>query len=142
MEWNKSILGSRPINMITINNATCDTGYLYGGSLIYSKHGHHWNYRTNFTLHLATAYVKFVYQAKDNFKCVDNMRRYLKCNVEGDVLLQLKNRCMQDAQSCSYEQQVSLHKHIYASKFIMITFPENLFMGIPICTTEMFLRIT
>ena len=34
---------------------------------------------------------------------------------------------MQDAHLCSYEQHVLVHKHIYAYKFIMITFPEKLF---------------
>ena len=44
---------------------------------------------------------------------------------EGSMLLQPKNRCMQDACSCSYEQHVLVCKHVYTYKFIMITFPEN-----------------
>ena len=67
--------------MIIINNATYDTGYLYDGSLIYSEHGHHQNYEINIMLHLAIASAKFVCQTKDNFKCMNNKKRYLKHNV-------------------------------------------------------------
>ena len=52
------------------------------------------------------------------------------------MLLNPENRCMQDAHSCSYEQHVLVHKHVYTYKFIMITFPEKLFMSVCICVTK------
>ena len=60
---------------------------------------------------------------------------------EGSMLLQPKNRCMQDAQSCSYEQHVVVCKHVYTYKFIMITFPEKLCISIPICITKLCLSM-
>ena len=45
--------------------------------------------------------------------------------TERNMLLQPKNKGMQDAHSCSYEQHVLVCKHVYNYKFIMITFPEN-----------------
>ena len=44
---------------------------------------------------------------------------------EGNMLLQPKNSCMQDAHSCSFEQHVLVCKHVYTYKFILITSPEN-----------------
>ena len=42
----KSILKSKPMHMVTINNNTmCDTGHLHVSSLAYSKHRHHQNYK-------------------------------------------------------------------------------------------------
>ena len=46
------------------------------------------------------------------------------------------NKCMQDARLNSYEQHVSVCKNVYTNIFIMITFPEELSMGIPICVAE------
>ena len=60
---------------------------------------------------------------------------------EGSMLLQPKNRYMQDAWPGSYEQHVLVHKHIYTYKFIMITFPEKLFMSIPICVIKIYYSI-
>ena len=55
---------------------------------------------------------------------------------EGNILLKPKNRCMQDIHSGSYEQHILLCKHVYTYKLIMITFPEKIFMSIPICITK------
>ena len=46
------------------------------------------------------------------------------------------NECMQDARLNSYEQHISVCKHIYTNKFIMISFPEGLSMGIPISVAD------
>ena len=67
MKWSKHILRSKPMHTVTINNATCNIGNLHISSLAYSKHGHHWNHKTNFRLHLAMARAKFVYQINTNF---------------------------------------------------------------------------
>ena len=52
------------------------------------------------------------------------------------MLLQPRNRCMQDARLSSYEKHVSVHKHVYTNKFIMITFPEKFSMGTLICVAK------
>ena len=44
--------------MITINNATCDTGHLPVSSLTHSKHGHHQDYEVNYNLHSAKSNAK------------------------------------------------------------------------------------
>ena len=38
--------------------------------------------------------------------------------------------------SCSYERCVLVCKHVYTYKFYYDTFPEKLFMSIPICITK------
>ena len=55
---------------------------------------------------------------------------------EGSTLLLPITNGMQDARSNSYEQHVSACKHIYTNKFIMITFPEKLSMGVSICVAK------
>ena len=55
---------------------------------------------------------------------------------EGNTLLYPMNRCMEDACLCSCEQHVLVYKHVYTYKFIMITFPEKLFMSSYICVTK------
>ena len=57
----KSILRSKPMHTITINNATFNTGHLHVSSLTCSEHGHCLNYKINLRLHLAMASAKSVY---------------------------------------------------------------------------------
>ena len=47
--------------MITINNASCDTGHPHMSSLTCSEHGHSHNYKINLRLHLVMASAKSVY---------------------------------------------------------------------------------
>ena len=49
------------MNMLTINNATCDTGHLHISSLTYSEHGHHQNYDVNYRLYLVKSNAKPLY---------------------------------------------------------------------------------
>ena len=46
------------MHMVTINNATCNTGHLHVSSLAYSEHRHQQNYRINFRLCLGEASAK------------------------------------------------------------------------------------
>ena len=46
---------------------------------------------------------------------------------------------MQDARSNSWEQHVLVCKHVYANKFIMITFPEKLSIGVSTCVAERYM---
>ena len=55
------------MHMVTINNATCNTGHLHISSLAYSEHRHHQNQKINFRLYLVKASMKCVYQAKIDF---------------------------------------------------------------------------
>ena len=58
------------------------------------------------------------------------------CSERREYATATHNECMQDTRSNSYEQHVSVCKHVYTNKFIMITFPEKLSIGIPICVTK------
>ena len=49
------------MHMITINNATCNTGHLHVSSLTCIEHGNHQNYKINLKLNLAMARAKSVY---------------------------------------------------------------------------------
>ena len=48
----------------------------------------------------------------------------------------LETDACQIQRSNSYEQHVSVCKLVYANKFIMITFPEKLSVGILICVAD------
>ena len=74
----KSILRSKPMHMITINNATCNTGHLHISSLTCSGHGHCQNYKIYLRLHLVMAGVKSVYKVKNKLKSANNMKTYSK----------------------------------------------------------------
>ena len=66
------------MHMITINNATCNTGHLHISSLSHSEHRHHQDYKINYRLHLAIASVRSLYLMKNKLEHTDNMRTYLK----------------------------------------------------------------
>ena len=52
------------MHMITITNATCDTGHPHISSLTCSEHRHHQDYKVNHRLHLAIANMKPAYLEK------------------------------------------------------------------------------
>ena len=58
------------------------------------------------------------------------------CKVRRKYINATYNECMWDARSNSYKQHVLACKHIYANKFIMITFPEKLPMGVSFCVAD------
>ena len=78
----KSILRSKAMHMITINNATCDTGHLHVSSLIHSEHRHCQDYKINYRLYLVIASAKSLHLMKDKLKHTDNMKTYLKNVIE------------------------------------------------------------
>ena len=49
------------MHIITINNATCDTGHLYICSLTHSEHRHPQDYEINHNLKLAKSIEKRLY---------------------------------------------------------------------------------
>ena len=57
----KAFKGNEPMHMITINNATCNTGHLHISSLTHNEDGHHHNYEVNYNIYLVKSNVKFLH---------------------------------------------------------------------------------
>ena len=64
--------------MITINNATCNTGHLYIGSLTCNEHGHHHDYEINYNLYSVESNVNSLHLRENKPKHMDNTKAYLK----------------------------------------------------------------
>ena len=58
------------------------------------------------------------------------------CKEKRKYVTAIYNRHMQDMRSHSYKQNVLTYKHIYANKFIMITFPEKLSKDVSNCMAK------
>ena len=106
--------------MITITNATCDTGHLHSCSLPCSEHRHPWGYEINDNLKLVKSIEKPLYLWWNKLSTYWHNRSWYGSITEGPSILTVQNsKYMQRKKGICYCIQwtdaCKMHVHVLVS---------------------------